>query len=169
MPTGVHYSAWLDQIAPTLVALGWTPPPGPADPADERRDRIAEAIRQAAERCECDGSCVCGLGIDCYLGSRTDVVVVGKPSAIAAAVLSAGSVPAEPAPPAELTEAQRLAEQIILSHTEDIEFGTIGEMLDDEYERLGQDAGDRLRDEVDRLITEATVTVSWPERAEDGA
>lgn len=73
------------------------------------------------------------------------------------------------APAAEPTEAQRRAERIILSHTEDIEFGTIGEMLDDEYERLGDEEGDRLREQVDKLIGTATVTVSWPEPPEGGA
>lgn len=64
--------------------------------------------------------------------------------------------------------ARQIAEQIILSHVEDIEWGSIGEMMEDEAVELGQPAWDELRDEVDDLIRKAVVTVSWTDHDPHG-
>lgn len=67
------------------------------------------------------------------------------------------------APPAELTEAQRLAEQIIRIRAKESD-GNVSAAVS----ALNLPSGEFFakRAEVTRLITEATVTVSWPEPAD---
>jgi hypothetical protein len=63
---------------------------------------------------------------------------------------------------AETRTARQIAEDIIRSHTEDIEWGAINEMTEDEFDVLGEDAHEALCREVDDLIRQATVTVTFP-------
>lgn len=83
---------------------------------------------------------------------------------LAAAVLVAlGWTP--PTAKAELTEAQKHAERILRSAIDDTasDWGGIGDALDDEYKRHGQEYGDRLREQVDKEISAAKVTVTFPQ------
>lgn len=63
---------------------------------------------------------------------------------------------------AEPRTAREIAETIILSHTEDIEWGSIGDMTGEEFNALGEEAHEALCHEVDALISLATVTVTFP-------
>jgi hypothetical protein len=68
----------------------------------------------------------------------------------------------EPQPAPEPTDEQRHAERIIRNAAEEAsDWGGIGEALEEEYERLGQDEGDQLRGRVADLIDSAVITVSW--------
>jgi len=59
--------------------------------------------------------------------------------------------------------AKELARRIILDHAQDVEFLSISEMTEDDAdeERLTPDQHDQLCRKIDKLISKATVTVSW--------
>lgn len=121
---------------------------------------------------------VCGVGIVLHPGELPDVrlnlllqqdsaqpvdgpATVSLPDDTHAALVALGwKSPAAAAP--EPTEEQRHAERIILSHTEDIDFGSIGEQLEDATKDMTDEEADDLCSRVDFWASNATVTVSWP-------
>lgn len=57
------------------------------------------------------------------------------------------------------------ARQIILSHAKDVDYTSIGEIIADydEFSSLPEDEFERVQGQIDKLIRNATVTVSWPD------
>ena len=57
------------------------------------------------------------------------------------------------------------AREIILSHAEDIEYMRIGEMMqgDPVFEGLSEDEFDAEQNRIQAAISEAVVTVAWPD------
>lgn len=67
---------------------------------------------------------------------------------------------------AQPTPEQRLAEGIIGELVSEAEFGDIGDRLEDHAEGLAAIDFDQLHRNVADLISKATVTVTWPQDAE---
>jgi hypothetical protein len=68
----------------------------------------------------------------------------------------------------EIRTAREIAEYIILDHAKDVEWLSINEMTEDEFEALGEEAHEALCREVDDLIRAAAITVTFPEETTDG-
>lgn len=65
-------------------------------------------------------------------------------------------------------ELRQFARETILSATEDIDFMGIAEQHETAWSHLSGEEEERVHRQVDKLVSSAQITVSWPDEDEQG-